>query len=482
MSNKDKIEIEYENKLVNYIFINQRIYFTFRIIAFEVYFKVCMKTIDLLGEDINFYYIIEVKRGTISEDDYNNLVCIMRNNRHDKPFKGVLIGTKRNKKVERMCIENGNIECVIIDDVIYKKNAKELTCLELDRDSSESPDAKILKRVFSIITGFDCISNWRNNDSIDIIYNYGFYRELRVKITRDNFNIAKFMKHPIFKEQWIEDKEIYIRKHYIDDFIFTDKHSHEIYNMKCRFFNDKNINDNYNEIYNVLHPLQDYIDLGEVEFDNEDNFLITNTQYLGIHIMKIKYYKPREKYIIVPNLYTYIIEKNENDIKNIPSIHDYNKINFIECCYVFIGKKLYKPEIKIDFYEEYLTIELSVKLKNRKKFKKYYDITNKKTNFNKHMYKKEFFLICNIYFILNFEKFIKEKMKKYNCKIDDYYFDSYTTSLYNHLTKNKIKKKKKKYLTLRDIIKLNGDKMEQTYEKVMQEEHERVSLFKNKNH
>ncbi|WP_346874198.1 hypothetical protein [Clostridium sp. UBA5988] len=469
---ENKIEIEYERKFVNYIFINQRIYFTFSIIAFEVFFKVCMKSIDILGEDTNFYYIIEVKREVISEDDYNNLVCIMRNNRHDKPFKGILIGTKRNKKVERMCMENGNIECVIIDDVIYKKNAEELTYLELDRDSNEPPYAKILKKLFENITGLNSISNRRNINCIDIIYNYKSNRELWVKITRDSFDIVPFMKHPIFEEKYIEDKEIYIGKNHIDEFMFTNKYLYKLSYMKCRFFTDKSIKDNYCEIYNVLHPLQDYIDLEKVKFNEYDNFLITDTNYLGIHIMKIKFYHPREKYIIIPSLYKYIFENNEDKIGHIVNTYDYNKVNFIQCCYVFIGNKLYKPSIKINYYNKYLDIELEVRLKDGTAIKRNYEVIDKNHYENKKMIKKEFFLICNVYFILDFEEYVKNIVNNNKSKIHEHYFDSYVTSRYKHLVKNK------KYLTLREIINMQDNKIKLAYDEVMDEEYSRVKEVK----
>lgn len=482
---ENKFEIEYENEFVDYLLINEKDYFSFDIVGFEVRFKVCMKAIDIFGMDEYYYHIIEVKRGAIDEDDYNNLECIIRNNRYNKPFKGLLIGTKGNKKVERMCKENGNIECMIVEDVIYKKKNDILQPNKLsDRSGWVKSYSNLYQKLFTCTNGYKICNYDISHKEINIKFESYDNNEILLKITKNGVHIFKFIRHEIFKDRWIEESFQYpCPLCYIDEYLFVNYYAYKIKFMRCIYFSEKNLCNHYRAIYNVINPLKKYINIDYIKFYDTNKLLVTDTEFLGIRIFE---FKPYNRYIIIPELYSNIVRDNIDKIEKCIDTNEYNTINIIECCYIFIGKKLYKPEIKIDFYKEYLTIELSIKLKNGKKFEKYYDIVNKKSDFNKKAYKKEFFLICNIYFILDFEKYIKSKMDEYNCKIDDYYFDSYTTSLYKYCTEDKIRKningvhKDKKYLTLRNIIELSGDEMKRVYKKVMEEEYSRVKILKGK--
>lgn len=467
MSNK--IKIEYEKEFVNYLYINRDKYLNMRILDFEVRFKVCMKSIDMLGEDEEYYYIIEVKREAISEDDYNNLEYIIRNNRYDKPFKGLLIGTKSNKRIERMCKESGNIDFKIISDVVYKKNAKKLEEFKLNRDLGRIPYCDLCRNLFNITNGMNMYSCNKKATEIDVIYKYKLERELYLHITKENIMLFNFKKHKTIKERWIEESTRGIMPYLVDEFLFVQKYSYLIEWMKCEYFNKDSISKEYKAIHDVLKPLQNYLSLNDIKFNGKNKLLITGTQFLGIRIIKTE---PYERYIIFPELYMYIVENNMDKIKNIKDTFNYNTVNLIQCCYVFIGKKLYKPDIRVEFNNEYISIILELKFNNGEIIKRHYEVTDENGHMNRIGFKNEFYLVSNIYFILDFNKYVINMSNKMKCKIDEFYFDSYTTSLYNHLIK------REKYVYLRKMIESQGEDAERIYEEVMNEEFDVVKSIK----
>lgn len=465
-----KIKIRIEKQFRNYIYINQKKYFNFEIVDFDIYFKHCIKSIDMLGIDENYYYIIEVKRDRITEEDYNNLILIMEKNKYDKPFKGILVGTRRNKKVEKLCSKNENIECKIIDDVIYEKTASKSKYFYIC--NKQKNYVRLLKKIFDKSDGM-AIENYNITDNyIDIDYKYKDYK-LRLRIDNRYSILYKFKQHNIFNDLWCEYKKEYINIEDWENRLFVIKNKFVISCMNFDFIKSKNFNDDYNKTYDVLFPLFNYVDLNKLRFKN-NKIEITNTIFMGICLKEIEIANV-SKCIIIPMYYEYIIKNNKNLLDNIKNAYDFNVACIIESCHVIIGKRLYKPLIKISINDKYITIKLSIELKNGNKIEKEYDITNKNNKFKKGEFKDEFFLICNIYFILNFEDYVKEHINETKSNIHEKYYDNITSYIYKNKLLGTGKTKK---MTLRQIIEITSDIYKEGYDEIIKKEFDEVKFKK----
>lgn len=415
-----------------------------KILQNEVEFFEQLKDVDLFGFDPKYYYVIEVKLKNIAKDDYYNLKHIIENNILDKPIKGLLFGECSDLDLYSKIINNPNIELISFKDIPY--NEEFLIKRVKERLNYYNEQSKFYRKVFKYITDDNLKHIETGINYMNLIYDIDPYRGETL----------------IFKGNGT-DKEMNYKS--MDGYLFSKKFSYEVnenitstpthkesykiirnkvYKMKLyRLINRIEVGSSIfsiTEIYESLYILLKYINLETIVNNMKKNkFIINeNRKEVGIEfVLTSEFCKSAiwcyAKYSDVFDIY--IHEKhNEFNFKH-SNYKEYNKLNFLEATSITIEDKLYVPIKRIYFGEDKSIIELSIELiKNNKVqiFKEKYTVFTFKS-----VTDVDFYLICNLDIILDFEDKILEKIKNNKYKL---VYNEDRNYIYNKLRKHLMKK------------------------------------------
>lgn len=430
-------EISTEHDLIDYMYKNYENYFEFHIVASEVKFRNSLKAVDLLGEDRNYYYIIEVKAQLITEEDFCNLKYIIMNNCYDRPFKGLLIGTSISNYLLELIEKEDNIDYMIPKNIRYNKNVSFI---------SNSP-VYIIKsnRYYNNLKNFFRCSSGGN---IEEIYNKSDC--LKIKLSNGKYLIVNDYYYDLLSNNghWAfhEEECIYVKESKcslggIERKMFRDSSSFVFYkgtliknNEKLKQCNDFSL---------FLEIMLRYINMNTIAKRLKQNLIVTNDREgIGLHLEM--YQKDKKcSCCIIPLRYKHLKEKIITYIIN--DLKKYNYINVIELTRITINGRLYKPIIKIIYDNNFTVLELIVKLTNGKFVSKKY-----KSKIIDGIISNEFYLLCDIDITLDFEDYVSSFVNR-KIKIDSQYEDLVNYHLIKRY-KEKNMKDNNMIKTIRDII------------------------------
>ena len=178
------------------------------------------------------------------------------------------------------------------------------------------------------------------------------------------------------------------------------------------------------ELYESFYILLKYIDIETIARSLKENKFIINEYKKDVGIEFILLNSSCKGAIWCNSKYSGIFDFNKNikynefefrNVDIIPNYMEYNKINYIEAVNIIIEGKLYEPIKQIAFgeYESIIILTMNFNYKNEiKVLRKEYKVYTFKS-----ITEVDFYLMCNLDIILNFEDTVVEKVEKYSWNI-----------------------------------------------------------------
>lgn len=398
----------------------------------EVRFQTQLKSIDLLGSDNRNYYLIEVKKDSIKEDDYYNLKYIIENNKLDKPLRGLLFERKKSKNINLYKEINQNLNIKLIsfeeyEEIILRPNAKKIS----NSKCFWNEDNRELRRIFMYICD-ESIKEIIFSDGItfnskfrEIVYEIGEIKARFIPI-RDR---CRRYKDTRYEDNGILDGKLYIEEYddLINDYnrrpieICTLNLKRELTKIKIQnIVNTKKIEnelieDVLNYTYIIFKDFERY--LFEKAIRRSGIMINGRNEILFIDINKKNHLK-----IWVNFKWEYLYHENDINI-NVKNVKVYNIINYIEFTNIIIGARIFEPikYIRIENGDVIITLKMFFyENKEKIEFKKEYKMRKYLKND-----KIDFCLICNTSIILDFEKIILDNIKNKGWKPIKNYANDY---------------------------------------------------------
>lgn len=422
----------------------------------EVSFQTKLKSVDLFATDNSNYYLIEVKKDSIKEDDYYNLKYIIENNKLDKPLRGLLFERRKSKNINlyREINQNLNIKLISFEEyeeIILRPNAKKIPnskCFwnednkELRKIFMYISDETIKEIIFNNEITFDC-------DIREIVYEVGMIKA-RFIPTRDR---CRRYKDTRYEDNGILDGRLYIEEYddLINDYnrrpieICTLNLKRELTKIKMQkiLYIKKVENELVENMLNYTYIILK--DLGCYSCDKvirESRIMIDEKH--GVHFININKNNELKIWVNVQWEDSYREEYRKITRKNIKA---YNVINYIEFTNIIIGEKIFEPIKEIHIENEYAIITLKMLFyenKEKIEFKKEYKIKKYYKNRNVN-----FYLVCNSFIILDFEKKILNNIKNKGWKPIKNYENDYL----NNCLRDRCLRKLDEVKTTREYIK-----------------------------
>ena len=415
-----------------------------KILQNEVEFFEQLKDVDLFGFDTKYYYVIEVKLNNIAKDDYYNLKYIIENNALDKPIRGLLFGKCSDLDLYNKIINDPNIELISFKDIPYNEEVLKKRIKE--RLNYYNEECKFYRKVFKYITDDNLKHVKTGANYINLIYDIDSYRGetliFKGNGTNKEMNYKK-MDGCLFSKKFNYE----INENVTSTPTYKENYKiirNKVYKMRLYRLLDSIAVDNsifsITEIYESFYILLKYINLETMINNMKNNKFIINEyrKEVGVEfILLSEYWKSavwcNTKYSYMFDIY--IHEKhNKFNLKH-SNCKEYNKINFLESTSIMLEDKLYVPIKRIYYGEDKSIIELSIELTKNNKieiFKEKYTVFTFKS-----VTDIDFYLICNLDIILDFEDKILEKIKNNKYKL---IYDEERNYIYNKLRKNLMKK------------------------------------------
>lgn len=442
IGNAKRIGNEYE--LIDYMYKRKSRYFNFDIIATEVPFKNCLKAVDMLGEDDTYYYAIEFKREHISQEDFCNVKYIIENSYYDKPIRGLLVGTKISNNLLELIKYEDDIDYLIINDVKYDKSINNVNNKKYN--VSFWKRGNVIKNFFGISCGryMKYISFSYSGEIVILNFYLSNGLKIHIKYYDKKYMISVLQEDRIYNDwRFIHEWSIHYSR--LDSIIFRLKNQYDINKIVenntflKRYENceDREYREYYkyiDENLDLLEILTSYISLNALTKYLKNDELVIDT-YTGINFLP----DIRGDCCIIPLIYSFIVKDEIKDMR-IKSVKEYNIINILESTRIIIDNKLYKPLTRAEIGLEYVTIEMIIELDDGRKVSKIY--TKKSLPWTT---KYEFYLICEIDIILDFEMHVK---KHFNNKthIQEKHLDIVNQYVYSKF------KKKEENKSIRDFV------------------------------
>lgn len=382
----------------------------------EINFLEQLKAVDLFGMDKKYYYIIEVKKDFIREDDYYNLIYIINNNSLDKPIKGILIGQCRDLKLYDMISKNNNIELIWIDikdDIIINESRK----IENSNTYLNKYGYRYLRHMFEGVADEDITYMSINEKSITAKYTF---QNTTVGFRLEDSGRGK--KNVLWGKMYIDKYDCDLDKWIT---IFCDRVSqngvrNQLYKAKLQSAYKGARSSIYNlmdlrDIYGSAFVLFKYINIGTLVWEWNTKLNINNKGD-GIELVKLN--ESWKNAVWCNPKYAELIKMYEFDNSIRDNYTEYNKINYYESINIIINNKLLQPVKQIVYNSNKSTIILIMKfIDNNKKEQ----ILNKeyKVDTFRGITEVDFYLICNIDIIMDFEECVLDKINNYNWVIDE---------------------------------------------------------------
>ena len=135
-------EYNYEKELQEHLFEHFNDYFDFECIGSEV--RVFDGWIDLVGEDENNIYIIEVKKEIVTQDTIEQINRYIKSYKTDKNVIGIAIAPKKEKNI--ILDKYNNVFRIIeLDDVYCTFETKSRFALSLEKELLQAIKIKAVK-------------------------------------------------------------------------------------------------------------------------------------------------------------------------------------------------------------------------------------------------------------------------------------------------------------------------------------------------
>lgn len=355
-----------------------------KILQNEVKFLEQLKTIDLFGEDCNHYYIMEVKRNNTSYEDYYNLDYIIKNNRLDKPIKGILFGKcKESSYLYKKILKNSSMELITFDDKWNNDRNKEMIFKNNIKHSKRyfNEKRKYIRYFIDDIIDIDIKKIYIDVEYIGLEYKIDSNTFFKVGFNIDNF----YNKH----SAWLLEGKMYIDEYdsELDKVISKSIKRigqrdirNELY--KAKLLNIKYFKDNNNckylldlwNIYGNLKILLKYMVIGDlIENLNHDKFIIDEDRH-GVQFLKLE--ENWNNMIWCSARYGCMFTRNKEKDNTILKLNydvmrenylNYNKINHLESINIIYENKLFEPVKQLIYNGDETTIILNIKIKRNKK-------------------------------------------------------------------------------------------------------------------
>lgn len=414
------------------------------IIQNEVNFFRQLKPVDLFAIGEKYYYVTEVKKDCIDEEDYYNLKIIIDNNVLDKELRGLLFERKKSKKLDlyRKIESDPKIKLISfeeIEEIILNCNVKKIKNSKCFWDKEK----KFLRNIYADISDESIVKIIDTDKGINVLYQIGMYKV--EFITTKSHNNEKILRGKIYIEKL--DEEINRLNTRIKE-ISSTQIREELYKIKLLNIGDRKTIKAEN-IINETYILLKYMSISNFTFNYEyHQFKISKKN--GIQFIKINKYDDKE--IWINSEWDFIFEKQTGlnmdliDTTRIKPLY-YNRINYLEDINIISDNKLYEPTKKFVSNYYFSSIILSISFKYKEK------IITMKIRYEVEKFQKienvDFYLLFHFNIILDFEEKVIRNIKERGWVLLKNKENSY---LYNKL-RNECLLKLKNAVTVRQYIK-----------------------------
>ncbi len=258
------------------------------------------------------------------------------------------------------------------------------------------------------------------------LHGYMYVIEKDDTLDVDNISLKKKISQHDIRQEFYKEKDKLIKNKKVD--LSNVRDVYDSMYIQLKFLSFENIVENMSSDQN-----KSYFDF---EFDTKGSGFIF---YKLIDLSNMIWFSAKYAYIFDLDIFKY---KNKIIID---LYREYNEINYLESINIIIQNKLFEPTKQLIFTPQQSTLILEIKLKKNKKTKTIKE--NYIVNTYKYITDPNFYLMCDLDIIINFEQRVNKIIEKDKFEIIEE--DNY---LYNYL-RNKILKKLGKIKTIRQLIK-----------------------------
>lgn len=387
------------------------------IIQNEVSFRKQLKVLDLLAKkyDSSIYYLIEVKKGEILNEDYYNLKYIIENNNIGRRKLGMLMGDCGNEELRQLIEKDPCVELIEINQILKVENMNNNRNINYHK-SCYNPYKKYFTNLFKYI-------------SDDTLYDFSITDDHLIKI-KYKIDEHEYLTFKGYIDRWQEIKgSIYVDTM---EYYFREKVSSEIerdiniknlrevlYKIKySNIFKNNDIDEffkyvNFKYVYSILDTLSNIVDLEEVRFTKKDSNILEIVD-CSLVILKTN---SNKALLFTSDLADFLIDqyeysKNDNYYICLDEVcrkSEFNdELNFLEFTNVILKNELIEPLKTIEEYDfKHYKITIEVKLKDNKKLKKSYKVRK-----IKNIKLVDFYLFANWDIMINFQRELNKVVGK----------------------------------------------------------------------